>query len=97
MTTDTSQPLESASHSNYNKRSGGVSMPYLVLVRANKRLVIVVREEPVFESEVAGLPAREVLALLHEVTLPCRTRYDTRHNGKDHEIREVNRISQHSP
>lgn len=48
-------------------------LPYLVLVRANQGLLVVVREEAVFQTEVSWLPAREVLALLHQVTLPCHT------------------------
>lgn len=55
---------------------------YLVFVRANQRLAVVVREESILESEIAGLPAREVLALLHEMTLPCHTRCGTRHKNK---------------
>lgn len=44
---------------------------YLVLVCANQRLLVVVREEAVFQTEVSGLPAGEVLALLHQVPLPA--------------------------
>lgn len=60
----------------------GVYRSYLVLVRANQRLLVVVGEEPVFESEVAGLPARKVLALLHQVTLRDATRRLHQHQHK---------------
>lgn len=53
----------------------GVYRSCLVLVGANQRLLVVVGEVPVFESEVAGLPAREVFALLHQVTLRCHTSF----------------------
>ena len=48
-------------------------VPYLVLVRANQRLLVIVHEKAVFQTEVSWFPAGEVLALLHKMPLSCHT------------------------
>lgn len=46
-----------------------ICLSHLVFVSADEGLLVVVREEAVFETEIPWLPPREIFALLHQVTL----------------------------
>ena len=62
-------PLEGHALTKRRRHQPRRQSSHLVLVRANERLFVVVREEAVLQTEVARLPLGEELALFHQVTL----------------------------